>query len=366
MNTEQFTTSLDRHLDSVTNRRREHGKPQVAVRATDLGLDYRYGDRPEPFHVASIGKLFTGTLIGMEMDTGRLAPDTLVSSLLPHDELRGLFRATPADVAGGATVEHLLSHTAGLADYYSGRTVTGLNAEKLLVAEPDRLWTPADLLAITRERQRPLAAPGEKFAYCDTGYILLGRIVEELSGAAFHEQVHARIFDPLCMTSSFMPYRSLPRRAESEAGDALAPPTLAPAYYGTTDISGNRSMTVDWAGGGVASTLDDLLAFSESLHGGRLVSAGTLEFMARPRNTFRAGLKYGASLFTVEIDKFAPWMRGYPKPVGGIGILSTFLFHDPVHGADIALNFGGTGSMARGTRTLIQIEVLFRKALRGR
>ena len=351
MHTDDFSRRLDRHLDRATKGRRGLGKPQVAVRAPSLGVDYRYGDRPEPFHIASIAKVFTAVLVGMQLEAGRLAPETRIATLLPESDLRGLFRATSSDVTGGATIDHLLSHTSGVNDYFSGRVTSGRNGEGLLVAQPERIWAPAELLAITRERQRPVGSPGERFHYSDTGFVLLGRILEELTGDPFHQQLRARLFEPLGMTSTFMPYRS----------DATTSPHLAPAYFGNVDASGFTSMTLDWAGGGVASTPDDLLAFSTALHGGRLVGAETLAYLSRPRNTLHSGLRYGSGMITVEIERFAPWMRGYPRLVGGIGILATHLFHDPVHGADIVLNFASTRQMRSSVHTLVTIESLLRR-----
>lgn len=348
---DQFATRLDRHLERVAARRGPLGAPQVAVSAPRLGVEYRSGGGRR-FHVASIGKTFTATLVMQLVESGALAIDAPVSGLLPHAELDGLFDATGStDVAGGATLEHLLAHTAGVADYFEGAVSSGPKFIDLVVDEPDTLWTPAALLAFSRDRQHPVARPGERFLYSDTGYILVGRILEEATGRAFHELLHERIFTPLGMHDSALLFHS-PSAPDAEAID------LAPLRIGRHELSRARSLSCDWAGGGIASTPDDLIAFGAALHHGRLISDASIAFMAEPRHRFRVGIHYGAGMMEVRFEGFSPFLRGMPRPIGHIGVLATHLFHDPVHDAEIVLNFASTREMTRSFRTLIEIERL--------
>ena len=138
----EFSTRLDRHLARVTARRGILGAPQVAVSAPGLGIDHRFGERAGRFHVASIGKHFTATLVMQAVEAGAFTPETPVSALLPRDELEGLFETEGhADVAAGATVHDLLTHTAGVADYFEGPVTSGRPMQELVLAEPDRFWT---------------------------------------------------------------------------------------------------------------------------------------------------------------------------------------------------------------------------------
>ncbi|RXZ46888.1 serine hydrolase domain-containing protein, partial [Agromyces binzhouensis] len=244
---ESFATRLDRHLARTTRRRGELGPPQVAVRAPALGIDYRFGDADARFHVASVGKLATATLVAQLVERGALAFDTPVAELLPRDEVAGLFVTNPAtDAGGGATVEHLLTHTAGVADYFDGPVTAGPRLRELVLAEPDRTWTPADLIAFSRERQRPVGRPGERFRYSDTGFVLLGRIVEESTGRRFHEVLHERIFRPLGMGDSALLFHSVPDRdrapitsdgttAAGAASAAATRPRIAPLRLGRVE-----------------------------------------------------------------------------------------------------------------------------------
>ncbi|MRX43408.1 serine hydrolase domain-containing protein [Agromyces kandeliae] len=382
---ESFATRLDRHLARATRRRGELGPPQVAVRAPALGIDYRFGDADARFHVASVGKLATATLVAQLVEQRAFAFDTPAADLLPGDEVAGLFETTSmTDAAGGATVDHLLSHTAGVADYFDGPVTSGPRMRDLVVSEPDRLWTPADLLAVSRDRQRPVGRPGERFQYSDTGFVLLGRIVEETTGRAFHEVLHERIFAPAGMRDSALLFHSAPDRdraavisdggtpigagAGAGAGAEIPPsatrPEIAPLRIGSVEASGFTSLSCDWAGGGIVSTPGDLLAFSRALHGGELLAPETLAHLAAPRNRFRPGIRYGAGMMQVRFGGFSPFLAGLPRPTGHIGVLATHVFHDPVDDADIVLNFASTREMRRSFMTLIEIERALQQAAR--
>ncbi|MGV3713593.1 serine hydrolase domain-containing protein [Pseudolysinimonas sp.] len=342
------TTRLDRHLAAVTRRRGSLGAPRVAVSAPSLGFEYRFGD-DRPFHVASIGKTVTATLAHQLADTSQLDLDAPLSTLLPAAELEGLLR-------GEATPAQLLAHTSGVADYFEDRVASGPRMTELLLTEPDRHWTPAALLDFSRERQRPVARPGARFHYSDTGYVLLGRVLEEASGRSWEELVHDRVLDRVGMPDTWLPHRTTPARGGVE---------LAPTHLGRVDISRHRSLTLDWAGGGLASTPADLVAFSRALHGGALVSAAALARMTDMRHTFRPGIRYGSGMMRVDLPFFAPLLRGLPRPVGHLGVLATHRWHDPVHDAEIVMDFAGTGEMVRSFRTLVEIERTLQLLARG-
>ncbi|WP_438854631.1 serine hydrolase domain-containing protein [Agromyces sp. M3QZ16-3] len=379
--TESFATRLDRHLDRVTRGRGELGPPQVAVHAPALGIDYRFGDAGARFHVASVGKLATATLVAQLVEQRAFAFDTPVAELLPRDEIAGLFETTSStDAAGGATVDHLLSHTSGVADYFDGPVTTGARLRDLVTAEPDRFWSPADLLAFSRERQRPVGRPGDRFRYSDTGFVLLGRIVEESTGRAFHDVLQKRVFRPARMLDSALLFHSVPDRDRvvgasdgdsvdgrgTGAGPAAPPRTaIAPLRLGRVEASRFTSLSCDWAGGGIVSTPGDLLAFSRALHDGTLIAPATLAYLAEPRNRFRPGIRYGAGMMQIRFGGLSPFLAGLPRPTGHIGVLATHVFHDAAHGADIVLNFASTREMRRSFLTLIQIERALQRAARA-
>ncbi|MDO8145830.1 serine hydrolase [Isoptericola sp. 178] len=324
---------------AAAGRRRGLPEPQVLVDSPTLRLER--GDLDQPFHAASIGKLMTTALVLMLVDQGRLQTDSPLGALLPARDLVGLPAAPGVDVARDVTVEHLLTHTAGLPDYAEPpRHRTSAAAVTALAADPDRRWTPADLLDEAR-RLPAVGRPGARFRYGDTGFVLLGRVVEELHGEAFPAVMRRRVLDPCGMERSSMPY--VLARTPQDVADL----DVAPFWVGPDEVSTCLSVSMDWAGGGVVATPGDLVRFSEALHAGRLVPPGLLRYATRPRHRFRPGIHYGAGTMTLRFGGFSPFLRGLPVPVGHLGILSTHLFFYPRQRAHVVLNLHGTAEMRR-------------------
>lgn len=357
-----ITERLTRHLDTATRKRGNRGAPQVQVSAP--GLEFSYGDAALPFHTASIGKVPTAVLVMQLVEAGALSLETPVVGMLPAGMLAGLVE--PARIAT-VTVGDLLAHEGGVADYFEGPVTAGATLLERVIAEPDRFWTPQDLLDFSRTHQTP-AGPG--FTYGDTGYVLLGLMLEHVTGRAFHELLHERVFTPLGMDDSYMLYRSEPvagvRRIAGVAPVARIAPVapIAPFTLGAVEASTFRSVSCDWAGGGIVSTLGDLTRFSRALHGGELVSEASLARLTAVRNRFRRGIHYGTGMMELRFEEFFFLLRGLPSPTGHIGVLGTHMFYDAVNDAHIVMNFGGTTEMVRSFRTLIQIETELRRDAR--
>lgn len=267
--------SLDRYFAGVASRRQRRGLPTPQVLVRTSGFEYAYGDRTAPFHAASIGKLATAALVMQEVEAGRLELSRTVETLLPAGEIHGLF-ASP-----DATLEQLLAHTSGVADYFEGKVSSGPTFIELVTGQPAHHWEPSKLLTFSRERQRPIAEPGRRFAYSDTGYVVLGRIIEEHTGQSFTEVLRERIFAPADMTGSVLWLW--------EPG----PEHIAPAWLDRVEVSGFASLTCDWAGGGIVTTLDDLTKLVTALSDGTLVHPKTWGAMTDMRHRFRPGIHYG-------------------------------------------------------------------------
>lgn len=332
-----LTASLTRHLERVTRRRARRGLPAPQVRVEAPGFLFRWGDEHLPFHSASVGKIGTAALIAQEVAKGTITFDTPVADVLDADELRGLFRGP------GATIAHLLGHTSGVTDYFDGRTTGGSNLRTLVQREPDRHWDAADLLAFTREHQRPVGAPGERFHYSDTGYVLLGRVLEQVTGRDAFELTRERIFEPAGMTDSVVWKR--------EPG----PERIAPCWVDRTEASGFESVTVEWMSGGYVTTTDDLARLGTALTNGTLVDPELWERMRAPRNTMRPGIGYGLGVMELRFEGFSPLMRGLPRPVGHLGVLGAHMFVDTEHGTNVVLGFHGTREMRASFVTHITI-----------
>lgn len=206
------------------------------------------------FRVGSLDKMFTGVAIAQLVEAGKLSWNDTLAKLVPEYPDRA--------VAGKITVWELLHHTAGLGDflvpaYFEHRT---------------RYVDLADYIRLIAH-QPLVAAPGKQWSYSNAGYILLGRIIENVSGESYAEYVHRRIFLPAHMDSSGF----------SQMDEIV--PGLAVGYY--HDGLFARQWTANWlkipykggpAGGGY-STNGDLLRFAAALQDGKLVSRATMAKM---------------------------------------------------------------------------------------
>jgi D-alanyl-D-alanine carboxypeptidase len=253
------------------------------------------------FHVASIAKTMTAALVLRRLESGVFGPAGLDARLVDLDVLPGrqverLSRYGSADCGTSITLRHLLTHTAGLRDaMVDDTTQLGGPAPGSLIGrlmgeggDSARAWVPWDPL-------RPddpdagvinfflnsgiagaaLGPPGRVFHYSDTGYVLLGLLLEGVAGRPLHEQLREEIFVPLGLRDSYLAYRDDPPCL----GSARRPEADCWAV-GTPCLSAGVNLSFDWAGGGVVSTARDLIAFLRSLLGGRLFDdRGTLQAM---------------------------------------------------------------------------------------
>ncbi|MCB1316621.1 MAG: beta-lactamase family protein [Leptospiraceae bacterium] len=325
---------------------------QMYIYAPDLELDETFGplqNKRHPFHVASVGKLFTTVLIAQLIESGRLDWDTRIAAVLPAADLQGLFVYSGKDYATEVSIEHLLTHTSGAADYFADRPASGVGISELILNEPERDWTPQDLLEFTRRYLHAHFAPGHGYHYSDTGYILLGLVVEQIAGRPYHQVLADRIFQPLQMTSAYMPYRSVPMNAADEQ-------TMGETWFQGVQIDGYRSVTADWAGGGVVCTLEDLMRFDRALFGGELLNESTMQRLANFKHEFESGIYYGAGMMEYRFEDFFPLLTGYPRWRGHMGILATHAIYDPERNIYIVLNMGSDENIEAGFRLLIDVS----------
>jgi len=205
------------------------------------------------FNIASMTKQFTAASILLLEDRGKLKTDDLVKKYLPD---------APASWEK-ITIYNLLTHTSGIPD----------DAAKYEPGTPDKLVF----------RDRPLSfQPGEQWAYTNLGYIVLGYLLERISGHTYEEFVQENIFKPLGMNDSgLMSFVTItPRRASGY-------------WPGSNGIeNADRPDTrIGFSAGSLYSTTEDLLRWEEGLFGGRLLSPESLRKMTTPfKSDYACGL----------------------------------------------------------------------------
>ena len=281
-----------------------------------------------PFLSASIGKLFTATLIMSLTEEGLLSLDDSIVDWLDASVIAGLPVLGGEAALTDITIRRLLAQRSGLPDYFEGETKDGApNVFELISEDPERSWTPVLLLDYVKEHYAPAGVPGEAFLYADTNYDLLGLIVEAASGQALHEVMTERIFQPLRLKNTWMHARS------------TAP--YADVWIHDYNATGVPALSLDWAGGGLAITVDDLRTFMRSLLNDRPISLDT--FQAEwTENAMAKGIDYGYSLWRIRPGGLSFMLKSYPEVLGISGSTGSFLYWVPEYDAVITGSFNQT------------------------
>lgn len=215
------------------------------------------------YRIASITKLMTATIVMRLSEAGRIDLDEPIAAHLPNYRGEG---------ANRVKLRHLLNHTSGIENFDKGLTSYADAAVKG-VPGYQLPHTPTELM--DQFASGPLQnEPGTAFDYNNADYVILGQIIEAVEGVAYDQALKAHVLEPLGMARTGM------------AVQAAITPRLAPTYYKDGDLPLANDLPTygqNWyAAGGLYSTVDDLLTFSQGLYGGRLVSAAGLQQMLTP------------------------------------------------------------------------------------
>jgi D-alanyl-D-alanine carboxypeptidase len=349
LNSRQAASHFDSYFQKI--QAKSHNKPiQIKIYSQKLGLDYSFpsDSTNQPYHTASIGKVFTATLVQLLAERGLLSVKDLIHLFFSTTALDRLFVYQNIDYAQQVTIEHLLGHTSGIADYFEGGTTNGQSFLDEVLSKPQTRWMPQELIDFTRDHQTAVGIPGKVFNYSDTGYILLGLIIEKLTGKTFAKNLEDEFFLPLEMRDTYLMFYSEPLITPKKKIEKI--------WINNVEVSGYESLSCDWSGGGIVSTTADLLKFNQALRGGKLVQNSILDTMDACHHKFRPGIYYGLGMMEIRFKEFFFLLGHLPKIKGHIGILSTHLFYDSTRDAHIILNFGSTTRMVESFKALIEIE----------
>ncbi|MEM8894716.1 MAG: serine hydrolase domain-containing protein [Bacteroidota bacterium] len=298
-----------------------------------------------PFYVASIGKTFTATIIMQLIEEGLLESDELLVNLLPEKTTSGLHVLNGVDFTDVITVHQLLNHTSGLPDYFEDMPIKGANMMALLFESPNRFWEPEELIEFTKQNFKPHFAPGKRYHYSDTEYILIGLIIEQLTRQALHDTFTERIFKPLNMRRTAMNLRSQPLDRTT--------PVFAPMYAGGHEISKLTSLSADWAGGGITSTTSELITFHKALVAGKLISK---EAYTQMQNWIHEsqGTYYGYGLRKWEFQELSDQLPPITL-VGHSGSTGSYMYYAPELGTYFAGTFNQTEQIDSHIHFLIKV-----------
>ncbi|HEX8457684.1 MAG TPA: serine hydrolase domain-containing protein [Pyrinomonadaceae bacterium] len=282
-----------------------------------------YGEASKDFHVAnrvdtkfnlgSMNKMFTSVAIAQLVERGKLSFDDPLSKFLPEFPSK--------EAAQKIKIKHLLTHTSGLGSYFN---------RKFMESSRARYRTVSDMMTLA-EGETLAFEPGTKWAYSNTGMLVLGAVIERVTGQSYFDYVRENIYKPAGMTNT-----------DAYELD-LVTLNLAVGYQkefnedGTTRFRNNIFQHVIRGGpaGGGYSTVEDLLKFDTALRANKLVGAEYVRQLLSPKPELNSP-EYGYG-FGIDTEHNIVGHSG-----GFAGISSNLdMFLDNGYTAIVMSNYGG-------------------------
>ena len=291
----ELSALLDEHDFSGAVRVDRRGDTVVALARGHAERGLGVPNRTDTiFGTASVAKGLTAVTVMSLVEDGLLDTGTRARDLLGEDL---------AEVDDRVTVEHLLAHRSGIGDYIDEDGLGDIN-DYLMPVPVHLLVTTEDYLTVLEGHPQKLT-PGERFAYCNSGYVVLALLAERAAGVPFHDLVAQRVVEPSGMTdTAFLRSDELPGRAARGYlhADGLRSNVLHLPVRGNGD-------------GGLYATLTDLHAFWEALLDGRLLRPETVARMLHPHSEVRSeNRRYGWG-FWLHPSGDAVLLEGYDAGV---------------------------------------------------
>lgn len=263
------------HVPGVAVQLVQHGK---LVYSAALGVANLQSKKPlqttDIFQIGSVSKQFTAAAILLLEQQQKLRLD---------DNLGQYIQGLPADYAA-VKLKDVLSHTAGLPNYLDNSHTMALAQNKAAV----------DVVVQQLVKDPVKSAAGQAFAYSNTGYVLLGKVIEAASGISYSEYLQQHIFQPLGMKHSFV------------VGDKASALTVTgySRQQGAAEYQKPRQVDRSWihAAGAIASNLSDMTLWQQGLMSGKLLSKQQYQQMITPATLANGDqVQYGLGLHLYPI-----------------------------------------------------------------
>jgi CubicO group peptidase (beta-lactamase class C family) len=316
---QEVTSELDKYLETAAETGKFSGSILIASKGKVLvskgyGLANRELNVPNTprmkFRIGSLTKQFTAMAIMILQERGKLSVQDSVCKYTPD---------CPRDWAE-ITVHHLLTHTSGIQELLSFPDFQQTMALPSPVAE-----------TVERFKNKPLDfKPGTKFKYSNSGYVLLGYIIERASGQSYEAYLKENIFEPLKMPNTGGDHNDLIIKNRA-AGYTKRDGSIINAPY--------IDMSIPTGGGSLYSTVEDLFLWDQALYTEKLVTKKSLAAMFTPYMTadWGDGVAYGWFIgknksnhkymgFLGGINGFAAQIMRYPNEKLLVVVLSNFSF----------------------------------------
>lgn len=281
-------TKVVRQIDELVSLYHQYGQFNGAILVAENGeviykkgfglanMEWNIPNEPDTkFRLGSITKQFTAALILQLAEEGKIRLDAKVSDYLPD------YRK---DTGGKITIHNLLSHTSGVPNYTAAPGFfQNVSRNPFAVDDFVKKYASGDLEF----------EPGTKFNYSNSGYFLLGAIIEKVTGKPYEKVLQEKILDPLGMKNTgYDHYGTI--LAKRASGYIKTPQGYQNAPY--------LDMTIPYAAGSLYSTVEDLFLWDQALYGDKLLSNASKELMFKP-NLENYGYGFGIRKATLGSSK---------------------------------------------------------------
>jgi len=254
------------------------------------------------FGIASGTKVFTALGIGVLVDQGLISLGTTIGEINP--EYTGF-------IDEHATIQHLLTHTSGIYDYYDEEIEQDLEHFSVAIPWPE-LETPSDYYPLFKDKAMKFR-PGERYSYSNGGYVFLGMLIEKLTGRLYRDFVREHVLKVANMhRSGFYAFNDLP---ENTANGYLEDRKTTNIYRLPLRGGGD---------GGMYTTTDDLRAFWDSLFRNRILSQELTAPYLKTYCKFDATSGYGCGIYKLLDDSIFAIVGGD----AGVGFYSRYVVRE--------------------------------------
>lgn len=290
-------------------------------------------EKDSVFEIGSVTKTFTAIGIMVLQEEGRLSVNDRITKYFPQ-----------YPVWNDITIKHLLQHTSGIKD------VTEVEPFK---SSQGKDWTPQEVIAVIAGKPFDFE-PGQKAKYSNTGCIILGLVIEKVTGISYGDFVTAKITKPLGMAHTALGSNSalIPKRVSGYT------------YAGSLKNAEYASLVLPYASGGILSTPSDLIKLAQVFRGEALLKEKSIREMFAPA-LLNNGTRYESSdpglkiTFGYGLDSIILKEGIIPAKTGGISGFNSFFAYFPESQTMVALTANLNNSLQD---LLIIIDALFGSA----
>ena len=282
------------------------------------------------FRLGSITKQFTAFLIVKLAEEGKIKLDVPITTYLPD---------YPKENGDKITIHHLLTHTSGIPNYNS--------TSNFLKVKSRNPYSPQDFVK-TFDKLPLEFKPGEKFNYSNSGYFLLGYIIEKITGKTYEQYLQETILTPLNLVNTGFDHSEIILKNRASGYEKQGKNFVNSSFI---------DMSIPYAAGSLYSTVEDLYLWDQALYGNKILSEKSMESLFKPyiKSWGDESYGYGWSLEDVTIQG-----KGKLKIIehgGGINGFNTIISRVPADKNLVVLlnNTGGTvlGEMNEAIRNIL-------------